>query len=73
MLATMKIQAPATYPTGARGTMVVGTTPVEFDILGTHTDGRILVKVTNLFGLKTAVQVGEVIAIPADRIVAWTC
>lgn len=68
MLATMTTQAPATYPTGARGRMVVGTTPVSFNIIGTHTDGRILVKVTNLHGLKTDVQVGEVIAIPAARI-----
>jgi hypothetical protein len=45
---------------------------VGFDVVGIHTDGRILCRVTDLAGIKTAVTVGQTIAVPANRIVSFT-
>lgn len=36
-------------------------------------EGNIVGVVTSLGGLRTAVQLGDVLAIPADMFVGWTC
>jgi hypothetical protein len=68
---TMQI-IPTTIPKNARGWMVVSGKPVNFTVLDDQDGDRLTVCVTNLNGLNTPVRVGEILSIPAARLVAWT-